>query len=98
MPSSELLKLTISEIAPMVQSREVSPVDLTEAALAEAELRQPVLNSFITILRGQAMAEAERQEAALARVSTWARCTESPSESRTTSPPPESPRPSEVRS
>ena len=67
MPSSELLKLTISEIAPMIQAREVSPVELTEAALAEAELRQPVLNSFITILRDQAMAEAEAQEAALSR-------------------------------
>jgi aspartyl-tRNA(Asn)/glutamyl-tRNA(Gln) amidotransferase subunit A len=67
MPSSELLKLTISEIAPMIQAREVSPVELTEAALAEAELRQPTLNSFITILRDQAMAEAEKQEAALSR-------------------------------
>ena len=67
MPSSELLKLTISEIAPMIQAREVSPVELTEAALAEAELRQPVLNSFITILRDEALAQAEEQEQALAR-------------------------------
>ena len=44
MPSSELLKLTISEVAPMIQAREVSPVDLTEAALAEAERQQPTLN------------------------------------------------------
>ena len=50
MPDNELLQLTISEIAPMIQAREVSPVDLTEAALAEAERRQPVLNSFITII------------------------------------------------
>ena len=31
-------------------------MDLTEAALAEAERRQPTLNSFITILHEQAMA------------------------------------------
>jgi len=67
MPDNELLKLTISEIAPMIQAREVSPVDLTEAALAEAELRQPTLNSFITIMREQAMEQAERAEAELSR-------------------------------
>ena len=67
MPDNELLKLTISEIAPLIQAREVSPVDLTEAALAEAELRQPTLNSFITIMREQAMEQAEQAEAELAR-------------------------------
>ena len=67
MPSSELLKLTISEIAPMIQAREVSPVDLAEAALAEAERRQPTLNSFITIMREQALAQAEDAEEALSR-------------------------------
>ena len=40
---------------------------LTAAALAEAELRQPALNSFITIMHEQAMAQAEQAEAALAR-------------------------------
>ena len=67
MPDNELLKLTISEIAPMIQAREVSPVDLTEAALAEAERRQPTLNSFITIMREQAMEQAERAEEELSR-------------------------------
>ena len=67
MPDNELLKLTISEIAPMIQAREVSPVDLTEAALAEAERRQPMLNSFITIMREQAMEQAERAEEELSR-------------------------------
>ena len=67
MPDNELLKLTISEIAPMIQAREVSPVDLTEAALAEAERRQPALNSFITIMREQAMEQAEQAEDELSR-------------------------------
>ena len=67
MPENELLKLTISEIAPMIQARSVSPVDLTEAALAEAERQQPRLNSFITIMREQAMAQAEQAEDELSR-------------------------------
>ena len=67
MPDNELLKLTIAEIAPMIQAREVSPVELTEAALAEAELRQPTLNSFITIMREQAMEQAEQAEDELSR-------------------------------
>ena len=67
MPDSELLKLTISEVAPLIQSREVSPVELTEAALAEAERLQPTLNSFITILRDEALAQAKAAEEALAR-------------------------------
>ena len=29
MPDSELLKLTISEVAPLIQAGEVSPVELT---------------------------------------------------------------------
>jgi len=67
MPDNELLKLTISEIAPMIQAREVSPVELAEAALAEAEQRQPTLNSFITIMREQAMEQAEQAEEELSR-------------------------------
>ena len=30
MPDSELLQLTISEVAPLIQAREVSPVELTQ--------------------------------------------------------------------
>ena len=67
MPDNELLKLTISEIAPMIQAREVSPVELAEAALAEAERRQPTLNSFITIMREPAMEQAEQAEEELSR-------------------------------
>ena len=67
MPDNELLQLTISEIAPLIQAREVSPVELTEAALAEAERRQPTLNSFITIMREQAMEQAEQAEDELSR-------------------------------
>jgi aspartyl-tRNA(Asn)/glutamyl-tRNA(Gln) amidotransferase subunit A len=67
MADAELLKLTISELAPRIRAREVSPVEVTEAALAQADRLQPTLNSFITILYDQAMDQAREQEAALAR-------------------------------
>ena len=66
MPNDSLLDLTISELAPRIQSGEVSPVEVTEAALARADRLQPVLNSFITLLHEQAMARAREMEAEIA--------------------------------
>ena len=66
MPYDSLLDLTISELAPQIQSGEVSPVEVTEAALARADRLQPVLNSFITLLHEQAMARAREMEAEIA--------------------------------
>jgi aspartyl-tRNA(Asn)/glutamyl-tRNA(Gln) amidotransferase subunit A len=67
MAVNDLLDLTISELAPRIRAGEVSPVELTEAALARAEALQPQLNSFITLLPDQARAQAKEQEAALVR-------------------------------
>ena len=67
MTISDLIKLTISELAPKIQSREVSPVELTEAALAQADRLKPQLNSFITLLSDQSRRQAKEQEAALMR-------------------------------
>ena len=67
MADAEILKLTISELAPKIRSKEVSPVEVTEAALAEADRLQPALNSFITVLYDQARSQAKEQEAALAK-------------------------------
>ena len=67
MANEDLLKLTITEIAPRIRAGEVSPVELTEAALARAERLQPQLNSFITILHEQARSQAREQEAAITR-------------------------------
>ena len=67
MVNADLLKMTISQLAPKIQSREVSPIEVTEAALAQADRLQPTLNSFITILHEPAMEQAREQEAALAR-------------------------------
>ena len=67
MAATELLTLTIAELAPQIRARQVSPVELTEAALAQAERLQPSLDSFITILHDTARQQAREQEAALMR-------------------------------
>ena len=67
MSGADLLNLTISELAPKIRAREVSPVEVTEAALARADRLQPQLNSFITLLHDQARSQAKEQEEALAR-------------------------------
>ena len=66
MPNEALLDLTISELAPRIASREVSPVEVTEAALARADRLQPRLNSFITLLHERALARARELESELA--------------------------------
>ena len=67
MTGSELVTLTISELAPRIKAREIPPVELTEAALAQADRLQPTLNSFITILHEQARNQAREAEATLMR-------------------------------
>ena len=67
MASSDLLSSTISELAPRIRSGEISPVELTEAALAHAETIHQALNTFITLLPEQAMNQAREEEAAIAR-------------------------------
>ena len=67
MPNVDFLRMTISELAPRVRNKDISPVELTEAALAEADRLQPKLNSFITLLHDQAMAQARESESALSQ-------------------------------
>jgi len=67
MPKVDFLRMTISELAPKIQNKEVSPVELTEAALAEADRLQPTLNSFITILHDRALDQARESETAISR-------------------------------
>lgn len=67
MADLDWVNMTISELAPKIQAKEISPVEITDAALARLDRLQPVLNSFITILHDQARAQAKVQEAALMR-------------------------------
>jgi aspartyl-tRNA(Asn)/glutamyl-tRNA(Gln) amidotransferase subunit A len=65
MTTESLNLLTITELAPLIQSREVSPVEVVEAALAQADALQPVLNSFITLLADDARRDAKEREQAI---------------------------------
>ena len=47
MADSALVTLTISELASKIKAKAISPVELTEAALAQADRLQPTLNTFI---------------------------------------------------
>lgn len=67
MPDHALHTMTIAELAPKIRTKEISPVELTDAVLAQVERLQPTLNSFITILDDEARRQAKELEAALMR-------------------------------
>ena len=62
MSTFDLLKLPISEIAPKINAKEISPVELTAEALSYADSKQADLNSFISILYDQASLQAKNAE------------------------------------
>ena len=62
---TDLTRLSASELRTRVASREISPVELTDAVLARAEKLQPVLNCFVTLVPEQARAAAQQAEAAV---------------------------------
>ena len=59
---SGLLELTLAEAARRVRRREVSPVELVEAALARIRAHDDVLRSFITVFEEQALQVARAAE------------------------------------
>ena len=65
--SQELLSLSISDLAPLIQRRQVSPVEVTEAALDRARTLTPQLASVISLLEEQAVARARAREADIAQ-------------------------------
>lgn len=70
MPSSasqHLAFLDLSEASQAVQTREVSPVQLTEACLSRIEKLDSSLKAYITVLAESALEEARHAEAEIAR-------------------------------
>ncbi|MCX6022135.1 MAG: amidase, partial [Chloroflexi bacterium] len=61
----ELHTMTISELAPLIASKQVSPVEVTETLLERIERYNPLMRIYITITRELAMAQAKAVEAAI---------------------------------
>jgi aspartyl-tRNA(Asn)/glutamyl-tRNA(Gln) amidotransferase subunit A len=64
--ASELLHDGVAALARRIRARELSPVDLTDAALARIEALAPRLGCFVTVTAERARADARAAEAELA--------------------------------
>ncbi len=64
--SGEFCNRSIAELAPLIQKKEVSPVDLTQQVLSRIEKLQPHLNSFITVTAQAAIEAAQAAEKEIA--------------------------------
>src|SRR5579863_267020 len=59
--------LSIAELAPRLQRKEISPVEITRECLQRIERLNPALNAFITVMAESALAEAGTAETEIAR-------------------------------
>src|ERR1700722_11085683 len=62
---TELAFLTIAEASRLIATRQLSPVELTDAYLARIEALDHLLDSFVTVTAKRARAEAKAAEAAI---------------------------------
>ena len=63
MKPTDICFLTIAEASRLIASGELSPVEVTNAHLERIERKDGELNSFITLMRDEALASARRAEA-----------------------------------
>ena len=66
MERNEIPFLSATDLAELLKSRQVSPVEAAEAYLARIEQVDPALNSYITVTAEQALVEARQAEAEIA--------------------------------
>ncbi len=62
----DLQDLTLADAAGRIEARELSPVELTRAFLDRIDRLDPELNTFVTLTREQALADAAQAEADVA--------------------------------
>ena len=67
MTVKELLYETVAGLAPLIESRQVSPVELTEAYLERIEKLNVQLNAYITVCGDEALASARQAETEIGR-------------------------------
>jgi aspartyl-tRNA(Asn)/glutamyl-tRNA(Gln) amidotransferase subunit A len=58
---------SIRQLAPLLQRKEISPLEVTRTCLERIEKLNPALNAFITVTSDSALAEARRAEAEIGR-------------------------------
>lgn len=63
---AELRDLSVAELAPMIENRRVSPVEVTRSVLGQIDRLQPTLNAYITVTQQEALRAAEAAEKAIA--------------------------------
>ncbi|MCY4652568.1 MAG: amidase, partial [Dehalococcoidia bacterium] len=66
MNDQELHLLTIAEAAPLIESRSLSPVELTQAYLERIERLDADLGAYITVMADSVLAQASRAESEIA--------------------------------
>jgi len=62
MNSIDLDQATISELSPHLESKKVSPLELTKFVLAKTKKLNPVLNAYVTVTEEFALADAQAAE------------------------------------
>ena len=60
--SNDLSALTLKQASDLIHSKKVSPVELTEACLANIQADNAKTNAWITVMREQALAQAKALE------------------------------------
>ena len=64
---NELLFKPVRELAELLRTRQVSPVELTAVALERLDRHGPTLNAVVTVTRERALAQAARAEQEIMR-------------------------------
>lgn len=67
MNREDLAYTTISELAPLIRSREISPIEVTDAILERIARLNPVLGAYITVTADLARQKAREAEAEIAK-------------------------------
>lgn len=60
--TDDLCFMTIAEAAHLIERRELSPVELTEAFLRRIEVVNPKIHAFVTVTKDRALEDAKRAE------------------------------------
>lgn len=62
-----LHQLTAADLAPLIKSRKLSPVELTDACLTRIAQTNPAVNAFLTVTAEHAKTQAKRAETEIAK-------------------------------